>query len=134
MINIDYIMSLLDWNESSENQEKGIELAKEVECINVFIQPISKSFNKNVWDNCAKILSSKSDEELYPYLIEIFAWLQDLNWPGANIIYSRLIDFNNNEWFKSAINQSIKYSQSIDDVVWESNLKSLLNNRENITR
>lgn len=44
-----------------------------------------------MWNNCAKILSDKSDEELSPYLPELFRWLKDLNWPGAICIYDRLI-------------------------------------------
>lgn len=75
MIDIDYIMSLLDWNNSEEEQEKGIELAKKVKCINVFLQPVFP-FGKNVWDNCAKVLDSKTNEELSPYLTELMTWLR----------------------------------------------------------
>ena len=39
MINIDYIMELIDWNNSVEKQEQGIRMAQEVKCINVFLQP-----------------------------------------------------------------------------------------------
>ena len=53
MIDIDYIMTLLDWNESDENQCYGLELAKKVNCFNVFLQPCNKNINKNVWNNCA---------------------------------------------------------------------------------
>lgn len=30
MVNIDYIMDLLDWNNSTEKQEQGVKLAKDV--------------------------------------------------------------------------------------------------------
>lgn len=33
MVSIDYIMSLLDWNNSTEQQTQGIELAKRVKCL-----------------------------------------------------------------------------------------------------
>lgn len=39
MVNIDYIMDLLDWNNSAEQQEQGMKLAQSVKCINVFLQP-----------------------------------------------------------------------------------------------
>ena len=61
MVNIDAIMALLDWNNSAEQQERGIELAKNVKCINVFLQPNQREYGKNVWDNCAKILSERSN-------------------------------------------------------------------------
>ena len=54
MVNIDAIMALLDWNNSAEQQERGIELAKNVKCINVFLQPNQREYGKNVWDNCAE--------------------------------------------------------------------------------
>ena len=67
MINIDYIMSLIAWNKSINEQSDGIKMAEEVENINVFLQPC----NKNVCDNCAKILSKRTDDELSPYLVEL---------------------------------------------------------------
>ena len=39
MLDIDYIMDLLQWDRSSEEQERGIELAKRIRYINVFLQP-----------------------------------------------------------------------------------------------
>ena len=39
MVNIDYITGLLDWNNPESVQEEGRTLAREVSCINVFIQP-----------------------------------------------------------------------------------------------
>ena len=59
MVSIDYIMDLLDWNNSKEDQERGVKLAESVKCINVFLQPNSYRYGKNVWDNCAKILSAR---------------------------------------------------------------------------
>lgn len=75
MVDIDYIMSLLDWNKSATDQAAGIKMAEKIENINVFVQPCNKNYNKNVWDNCAKILFTRTDEELSPYLIELLTWL-----------------------------------------------------------
>ena len=58
MSDIDYIMELIDWNNSIEKQTQGIELAKDVKCINAFLQPGSP-YGKSVWENCAKILSKR---------------------------------------------------------------------------
>ena len=51
MINIDYIMSLLDWNKSATDQAEGIKMAEKIENLNVFLQPCNKNYNKNVWDS-----------------------------------------------------------------------------------
>ena len=125
MINIDYIMDLLDWNNSIEKQEQGIALAKDVKCINVFLQPCSKNYNKNVWDNCAKILSARSNEELSPYMIELMEWLQDMNWPGAFCIFDRLKEMVNEQLFQYSYTICLRCARALDDETWESNLKML---------
>ena len=118
-------MDLLDWNNSIEKQEQGIALAKDVKCINVFLQPCSKNYNKNVWDNCAKILSARSNEELSPYMIELMEWLQDMNWPGAFCIFDRLKEMVNEQLFQYSYTICLKCARALDDETWESNLKML---------
>lgn len=124
MVNIDYIMELLDWNNSIEEQALGIRLARDVKCINAFLQPGSP-YGKNVWDNCAKILSERTNEELAPYLIELMEWLQDMNWPGAFCILDRLKKMTGDSLFEYLYNSSLKYAKVLEDDVWESNLKML---------
>ncbi len=125
MVNIDYIMSLIDWNKSEKEQLKGIKMAEKVQNINVFIQPCNKNYNKNVWDNCAEILSKRSDEELKPYLIDLFRWLQDLNWPGAFCIFNRLKRFSDRSSFDHAYNICLECAKAKEDTVWIDNLKSV---------
>lgn len=88
MVNIDYIFELLDWNSSIEDKQKGLSLARKVKCITVFLQP-GYPYGKNVWENCAIILAEKSDTELERFLSPLMTWLQDLNWPGSDIILSK---------------------------------------------
>lgn len=58
---------------------EGIRLVREINDLSLLIQlPAEPS----VWDNCAKILSERTDKELSPYLVELLEWLQDLNWLG----------------------------------------------------
>ena len=118
-------MELLDWNNSIEKQEQGIKLAQNVKCINVFLQPGSHYYGKNVWDNCAKILSARPNEELSPYLIELMEWLQDMNWPGAFCILNRLKGMVNEQLFQYSYTICLKYAQALGDDVWESNLRMI---------
>ena len=125
MYNIDDIMDMLDWNRSKEEQEKGLKLARTIKSINVFIQPLDSKHNKNVWENCAKVLSERSDEELKPYIISLLEWLQDMNWPGAFTIFERLknyIDKNVFDWsYRVVMNKALK----LDDEIWKENLIEL---------
>jgi len=134
MVDIDYIMNLIDWEKSPEDQRAGIELAKQVECINVFLRPCSKKYNKNVWENCAVILADREDSQLLPYLIELFSWLQDLNWPGALCVYERLAQFTDSSSFEHAVSICVKYARAIEDVNWLNTLKALQSQRSSLTR
>lgn len=95
-INMDYleIYSMLDEKNDQEIQSIGINFAMEMKDVDKFILPMHPHYNKNIWENCAKILEKKSDQELKPYLLEILEWLQDLNWPGVFTIIERLKKFD----------------------------------------
>ncbi|GEM_PF-3000026 len=42
------------------------------------------------WGNAAIVFLMLSDEEISPYLTDLLGWLQDLSWPGAEWILTRL--------------------------------------------
>ena len=128
MVDIDYIMNLIDWNKDIHEQKKGIEMAEKIENINVFLQPCNKNSNKNVWNNCAIILSKRTDEELSPYLVELFMWLQDMNWPGALRVFDRIQRYSDDVSYNIAYGICIKYAQALSDDIWESNLKKIKRN------
>ena len=128
MYNIDEIMDMLDCNNSVETQEKGIELAKNVKCINVFILPKHSKCNKNVWENCAKVLADKTDKILNPYLIKILECIEDLNRPGAIIIVDRLKKFHDTKMLSFAIKECVKRASATDNRIWLENLSDLMDN------
>lgn len=75
MVDITDIMDMLDWHMSPEIQLEGISLARNIETIIPFIQPLTPKHNKNVWGNCAVIISERSDEEIKPHLPEVLVEL-----------------------------------------------------------
>ena len=87
LVDINILFEMLDINNDISIQQKGIEEGKKVKYLSVFMQPIE---SKNVWENCAKIIVSKSDEELDKYMFFLMEWLQDENWSGFDIILNRL--------------------------------------------
>lgn len=130
MHDIDKIMAMLDSNNSDEIQAKGIQLAEQINNINVFLQPVNPGVSKNVWENCAKILARKSDDVLQPYLLHLLLWLEDINWPGAFIIIDRLKNFSGEllvDSFSHAVNLAMMdwYSK-----MWLDYLSGLLDNKE----
>ncbi len=130
MIDKDKLFFMLDWNNSQELQKKGIELGLKIEDLQVFMQDGN---GKNVWGNCAKILSQKSDEELKPYLPEILEWLQDLTWPGALTILERLKQFDY-KILKIPFEQAIQKANEENDITWIGFLSYIFENdkKENL--
>lgn len=124
MIKVDTIMNLIDWNNSIEEQAQGIALAKDVKCLSVFLRP-GMPYGENVWYNCAKILSERTDEELEPYIVALMEWLQDMNWPGAFCIFDRLQKYADACNYNAELTISNKCAQALGDTVWEENLKML---------
>lgn len=125
-VNIDTIFSMLDWNAPETTQAQGRMLARNVRSINVFLQPQMGKHNKNVWDNCARILAERSDDELRPHLFYIFRWLQDMNWPGAWDILERLKAFHKPDAaFKSTWQACINEAKRTRDTIWLDNLRML---------
>lgn len=84
---IDEIFDMLDCGNPQETQQKGIELAGSVEHLFVFLKPWG---NRRIWENCAIILSKRTDEELSNYMDQLFDWAVDSGCPGAKIIKDRL--------------------------------------------
>ena len=89
--------------------------------------------NKNVWENCAKILDDKTDKELLPYLTDILLWIEDINWPGAMIILERMKKFSEIRHLSLAIQETISILDAIDGEnreVWLMYLSELLDNKK----
>lgn len=104
------ILEMLNENNTQEIQQKGIALAKKIDDISIFFD---YSIPSTLWKNCAKVISSKTDEQLKPYIKKMLEWTEDINRSGAFRIYFRLKDMDVNclypdyvEWIENAINKN----------------------------
>ena len=116
---------MLDWNAPEEIQELGRRKAAGSVNIRCFLQPVFPKYSKNVWTNCALILAGKTDEELRPWLKELLRWLQDMNWPGAEIIQERLEGFQDDEAFRQAFGTCMLEAVDTNDEDWAENLETV---------
>ena len=74
--------------------------------------------------SCIEIYT-KNDEDLHLYYLHLFKWLQDLNWPGAYLIYDRLLCVSD-EYLLTAYKYSLSVAKKMQDSVWEKVLKDFL--------
>lgn len=130
MHSIDEILDLLVWTRSAEEQQKGRMLAREVESVHVFLMPLDRKHNKNVWDNCAIILSERSDDELRPYIDRMLEWVEDLNYPGALTVLERLMRYEDKEWLLVWLCRCMKIAKALHEEMWTENLHMLKTNLE----
>jgi len=127
--NIDEVLELLDWNNDIEIQKRGIKIAKNIKNIDVFMQPIHNEYSKNVWENCAVVLSKKTDNELNPYLKQLLEWIEDINWPGALIIIERLKQFLDIEKLSIEISKCVNIANVSNNSIWLSSMSELIENK-----
>ena len=106
-----------------EIQELGRRKAAGSGNIRCFLQPVFPKYSKNVWTNCALILAGKTDEELRPWLKDLLRWLQDMNWPGAEIIQERLEAFQDDKAFRQAFDTCMLEAVDTNDEDWAENLE-----------
>ena len=50
------------------------------------------------WDKCAIIITKMGFQVVKPFLIDLFEWLQDMNWPGALTIRNFLLTIPKDEF------------------------------------
>lgn len=104
------LLMKLSWDEPIEVQKKAIKLLQKEKDLSIFLQPISENISKEIWDNCALILCSKTNGELIPYISDLLEWLQDMNWPGAWEILERLQKVPKDS-FQNEYEEAIKKAQ-----------------------
>lgn len=68
MCSINEVFEMLNWNNSEEIQQKGIEEASKIKYISILFQPVE---NKEIWENCAKVIAKKRRNtfDIYDYVI-----------------------------------------------------------------
>ena len=134
-LTIDDIYDLFAWDASFSNEEynarvdRGIAEAGKLKNIYPFIQPIVAGRNsKSVWEPCAKVIALKSDEELDDYMYRLLEWLQDMNWPGAEIIFERLSQIPYAK-IQDYVEFSIHRAKREQDEIWLNTLEALKEHR-----
>ncbi len=123
MKDIDTIFQMLSDNQSEEIQTKGIIEGKKVKHFSVFFQPIE---GKKYWENCAEIIISKKNSELQErYIYMMLLWIQDMNWPGAEKLYDRLLLFPLSV-IEDYLLFCLRQAEKMEDKTWYINLSALL--------
>lgn len=120
---IDEIIEMLASNDKSV-QQNGVKAANDVKTLKCFMRPPYGEPKNCTWENCAKIVSARSDDELMLYLTDLFIWISNVNNPGYNVIFERLIRFEHKALMEEHINYLINKKLDVYG------LKEILNNSD----
>lgn len=71
---------------------------------------------KKYWKSFARILIKRGINEIYSVQKQILIWLQDINWPGSDIIFDFIV--NNITMFKESIKECLVETLKNDDEAW----------------
>lgn len=85
------ILSGLSWYQDKDFQEYAINYIVNDSSFDIhyLLQPLGK----DCWENAAKAISLMKYDRISRITLELFEWLQDMNWPGAIIIRDLLMTF-----------------------------------------
>lgn len=111
-------IKMLSWNNPEEVQKKGLELAAGIKYLGNFFQPFIDEESKSLWNNCALILSDKTDEELKHWLLQCFKRFQDMDCPGSEIIAERLRKYSDTESLEHERKEAVGIARILDDKEW----------------
>ena len=113
-VDIDTLFEMMDEGQPVEVQEEALREARKIKSLSVFMQPIEYKWS---WENCAKVICEKTDEELNKYTCEMLEWLQDINWPGAFLIMERLEKMEP-QFLVHAVGYQVKQALLLKDNEW----------------
>lgn len=126
MINIKELFDKLKWNNNILIQRQGINEGLKIKDISIFLKPwlYYDGDCKAILGNCARIIYKKNDDELKPYLYELFEVLKDLNCPGALLINKRLFEFKKNNYtlYNEMLQKVLKEAEDNHNNVWKETL------------
>lgn len=85
------------------------------------LQPLGKEY----WENAAIVLLKIGYPKVEVVIPGLFVWLQDMNWPGAMIVFEILESLPKNvivPYLERAVSEAL----SMNDEIWIENMSSFL--------
>ncbi len=119
------VLKMLSCNNSEEVQKEGLKLASDIRYSGYFFQPSIDGETESLWDNCALVLSEKTDKALTDYLLWCFIWIQDINCSGADRIFNRLLKYGNKDELNRQKKKAVKIAKILNDDKWLETLQRI---------
>lgn len=112
------VLKMLSCNNFEEVQAEGLKLASDIRYLGHFFQPSVDGETESLWENCALVLSERTDKALSDYLLWCFIWIKDINCSGADKIFNRLKKYTDKESLEREKEKAIRIAKTLDDDKW----------------
>lgn len=90
-----------------------------------FEKSADKPFSeKKYWRSFARVLVSRGINEIKDVQTKMLVWLQDINWPGSDLIFGFVME--NITAFRQALKESLSEALRDDDEAWINSLLTVL--------
>lgn len=100
----------LSWDNPIEMQKQSVQMI--LNCGDFPIEKLSfVNCSKPCWENCAAVLSELGFLKVKSITKDLLAWLQDMNWPGAQKVLKLLVTFPSDfllSYYEDAILNAVK--------------------------
>lgn len=96
MENIEQEMHKLSWHQPENIQKEAIEYIVS-HISNCELPLLVLPEDQDTWHNAAIIIQTLGYPRIKPIIKSLFIWLQDMNWPGADMIEELLLNLPENE-------------------------------------
>jgi hypothetical protein len=118
------LIEQLDWNNPNIMQDEAIEKLSIIDEQNMqfLLQPIDKKY----WYNAARAIIKIGYPRINSIIPGLLIWLKDINWPGAEIILTFLVEINK-EKLISFIENALIEAKKDEDYMWIGSIKRLVN-------
>jgi len=121
--NLDELIGNLSWDMPLQIQNEAMCRLADIDDdrIQLLIQPGDKS----CWGNAARILKNIGYPRNHKVIPDLMAWLQDMNWPGAEIIME-ILESIDRKTLIPYIEDSLEKAADDDDFLWITAIKELV--------
>ena len=129
---INDIYAKLSFGETEMIEELSDLVARDPCDIIFFLQTPTR---KDLWHSEASVIVRQDDSIIERYIMNLLDWLFDLNWPGADLLYDRIVKMPANSKIDRAITETIAYASKCAEFNmyynrWIHVLESLQNDRK----
>lgn len=126
-IDIDVIKkNIQSFNE--EENTYGVEEGKKIKHLEAFIMKYNSHIPEKTWENYAKIICSKTDEELKPYLNKLLYVIENLEREGSKLIFERLVRIKG-KWLDKELENMLYITKELNKTNLYSSLLKLKTRR-----